>query len=446
MRKRRYFSPKYAEIEGNRDCRRYDAVARQIRSMVSIATNDELTELVGESSEEGKQLQPPEKPTVGDNVNNIETSQKTGNFDDQTGKRADLEHAKTGESRDVPGESRGAYEGATVDKERVERPKRHAKPSVKSIKNRIQSGKAKLEKSWGKVQKSISQLQASPNSLDEIRSAMSEVRSAFNNYQVLWLSYVDFLANTGTLECLEARKTEEVCMRNHQQFVDTNIAQANERKEEISLEIRSARSSSHASSTSSSALRARIRADAAAAKKKLELQKRRSLLESESVLRIQQQEFALAKQKIDEQARLETLRLEGAAAIAEAKVSAIDDELGLGDPHELLNLNLPEEIPSQRVQRYVENHCPQSTDDAPAAPLNSSQPQPSTEHVNPAPLDPAATNFTPKSHMDPNPSSDQSTMKSCLEFMACRELIANKIERFDNNPANFHSWSYRLRI
>jgi hypothetical protein len=31
-------------------------------------------------------------------------------------------------------------------------------------------------------------------------------------------------------------------------------------------------------------------------------------------------------------------------------------------------------------------------------------------------------------------------MKSYIEFMARRELIANKIEKFDNNPENFHTW------
>jgi hypothetical protein len=31
-------------------------------------------------------------------------------------------------------------------------------------------------------------------------------------------------------------------------------------------------------------------------------------------------------------------------------------------------------------------------------------------------------------------------MKPCIEFMARRELVANKIEKFDISPENFHTW------
>ena len=31
-------------------------------------------------------------------------------------------------------------------------------------------------------------------------------------------------------------------------------------------------------------------------------------------------------------------------------------------------------------------------------------------------------------------------MKSYIEFMARREVVANKIEKFDDKPANYHIW------
>ena len=71
-------------------------------------------------------------------------------------------------------------------------------------------------------------------------------------------------------------------------------------------------------SMSSTALRAKARAEAAAAIKKAEMHKKRSLAESQSALNIQREEFALAKRKLEEQARLEALRLEDDAAVAVA--------------------------------------------------------------------------------------------------------------------------------
>ena len=49
-----------------------------------------------------------------------------------------------------------------------------------------------------------------------------------------------------------------------------------------------------------SAIRMQARAEAAAARKKVEMQKKRSFLESPSALAIQQQELALSKRKLDE--------------------------------------------------------------------------------------------------------------------------------------------------
>ena len=110
------------------------------------------------------------------------------------------------------------------------------------------------------------------------------------------------LAHSGTPQCLQERERMEGIINNHKQFVHEYITR---RKEEIMLEMRSLRSSSgsRASSMSSTALRARARAEVAAAIKKAELQKKRLLVESQSAFVIQQAELALARHKLDEQAR-----------------------------------------------------------------------------------------------------------------------------------------------
>lgn len=106
----------------------------------------------------------------------------------------------------------------------------------------------------GRVQQAIAQLQESPNSLDEIRSAILQVRLTSYNYHVLWVTYMDFLVNADTREFYKVRETEEHCMNNCKQFVDSNVAQANEQKEEIFVEMGSMHTGSHASSMLSSAL------------------------------------------------------------------------------------------------------------------------------------------------------------------------------------------------
>ena len=221
-------------------------------------------------------------------------------------------------------------------------------------------------------------------------------------------------------------------------------------------------SGSHASSMSSTALRAQARAEVAAAIKKAEMQKKRSVLESQSALAIQQQELALAKRKLDEQARLETLYLEEAAAVALAKANAIDDELGLRDPGEPPHLDLPEENPRQRVQNFIDNQYTDQpsnmesphmttphmgTSNQPNAPPHHAPPvTPQPQHVSdPKPLNPEPITFVPNNHPISTSNSDQSVMKSYIEFMARQELIANKIEKFDNNPENFHTWKLSFK-
>ena len=38
-------------------------------------------------------------------------------------------------------------------------------------------------------------------------------------------------------------------------------------------------------------------------------------------------------------------------------------------------------------------------------------------------------------------SPDQRAMESYIQFMTRHELVANKIEKFDDRPENFHTWN-----
>ena len=91
--------------------------------------------------------------------------------------------------------------------------------------------------------------------------------------------------------------------------------------------------------------------------KKLKCRKKRSVLETQSALAIQQEEIALAKRKLDKHARLEAIRLEEAVAVALAKADAIDDELGFLAVDDSPPLNLPEENANQRVKHFIQNQC-----------------------------------------------------------------------------------------
>ncbi len=101
---------------------------------------------------------------------------------------------------------------------------------------------------------------------------------------------------------------------------------------------------------SSTTARALAKAEATAALKKAQFQKVRSVRESQSALKLQKQELALNQRKLEEKARMETLRLEEEAEIAVAKAQAIDEEFNLGG---LENINLPNEDPDERTHQYV---------------------------------------------------------------------------------------------
>ena len=64
--------------------------------------------------------------------------------------------------------------------------------------------------------------------------------------------------------------------------------------------------------------------------------------------------------------------------------------------------------------------------------LNKNQTQSRKSHF--FELNPNSPPFTPA------PDPVQTTMGTYIEFMARRELISNKIEKFDDRPENFHTW------
>jgi hypothetical protein len=358
------------------------------------------------------------------------------------------------------------------------RPKRQTKPTLKSVQNRMQTEEFKTTKLWDKVQSAITTLQTTPDSIPQIRFAISKVRAAFHDYHMSIVSYIDYLVRVGTLECTEEREKIEHILDYHKYYVDTVVTESNERKKELTAEMGSARlssrASSRASSASSAALRAQARGDAAAAIKKAELQKKRNEIESQSALQIQEQELALSRQKINEKARLEQLRLEEEAAVAVAKVTAIENELGISDPQ---GLDLPEEHVDEKVNNYLENQyefTPDNIDIAQPFQQQHSATQPFQQQhsatqpfqqqhsatqpfqqqhpatqpfqqQHPAaqpsqPLDPMTSAFHPTTQTSPPSKPGQDTMKSYIDFMARRELIANKIEKFDDQPGNYHVW------
>ncbi|PFX28554.1 hypothetical protein AWC38_SpisGene6700 [Stylophora pistillata] len=104
-------------------------------------------------------------------------------------------------------------------------------------------------------------------------------------------------------------------------------------------------------------------------------------------------ELALKRKKPKEEAHLELLRLEREAVVAAACAKAIDEELGFKQD-ELLS-HLPIEEPSNRVQEFI--------------------------------------------------NSQLRDVKPACDFMARRELISNKIEKFDNRPENYTTWRATFR-
>ena len=155
---------------------------------------------------------------------------------------------------------------------------------------------------------------------------------------------------------------------------------------------------------------------------------------------------------MDENAQMECLRLEEEAVVTVTKAQAIDRELTFEENQEPEHLNLPRDDPVERVQRFVNSQHfeePNREQLSPGVPNRAFDPPP--VQVNPEvdpqvhetpskeELNPTANMFTPqpqnyRTEPDPNP------MSAYINFMTRRELIANKIQKFDNNPRNFYGW------
>ena len=118
--------------------------------------------------------------------------------------------------------------------------------------------------------------------------------------------------------------------------------------------------------TSSRALQAHAKGEAAAGLKTAELQKKVNELQSKSAMALELQEkkrreddIAFARRKLEEQARLESLRAEQEAAVAVARAKAIDQELRL--VHEYEPPDLPFEEPGKRVDEFFSSQLGQLT-------------------------------------------------------------------------------------
>ena len=238
------------------------------------------------------------------------------------------------------------------------RPKRSVKPTEKSIENRVQSDHSKLDNLWRNTSTAVGKLQETPDSLHQIKSHTSEVRSLFHEYHTVSLSLLEFLANLSDPKHQKEYETLQKLVNNRSEYIHIVINEANERKKELLLEMNSVHHSrisrsSRSSATSSTAARALARAEATAALKKVEMQKWRSLRESQSAMEIQQQELALAQKKMEEKSRMESLRLEEEAAVTVVKAQAIDKELSLVDHQDPAHFDLPQDDPAERVQNYI---------------------------------------------------------------------------------------------
>lgn len=172
------------------------------------------------------------------------------------------------------------------------RPKRISKPSEKLIANRLQADTSKLERLWEETAKAISKLQGTPDSIEALRKAVGDLRSAFNEYQLVWISLMDFTAYVSMPEQRQERQTLEEIMRTRKEIVQAAINEGIDRKNDLLQELGSVRSGSRVSraSISSSALRAHARGEAAAALKKAELQKKINELQSKSAMALELEE------------------------------------------------------------------------------------------------------------------------------------------------------------
>ena len=231
---------------------------------------------------------------------------------------------------------------------------------------------------------------------------------------------------------------------------------------------------------SSSALQAHASGEAAAALKKAEMQRKINELQSKSAMALELEEkkrredkLAFARRKREEQARLESLRVEQEAATVVARAKAIDEGLGFGNEYQLPDL--PVEEPRKRVEEFISSQLGESSPrgqkpsvlrfTAPGFTANLiKEEKPRRQELNtprftvpgfPAKsvkkekqdpleeLNPGASPSTPSQTVQFSNPADR--MECFIQFMARRELIANKIEKFDDRLENFNTWKVAFK-
>ena len=231
---------------------------------------------------------------------------------------------------------------------------------------------------------------------------------------------------------------------------------------------------------SSSALQAHASGEAAAALKKAEMQRKINELQSKSAMALEleekkrrEDELAFARRKREEQARLESLRVEQEAATVVARAKAIDEGLGFGNEYQLPDL--PVEEPRKCVEEFISSQLGESSPrgqkpsvlrfTAPGFTANLiKEEKPRRQELNtprftvpgfPAKsvkkekqdpleeLNPGASPSTPSQTVQFSNPADR--MECFIQFMARRELIANKIEKFDDRLENFNTWKVAFK-
>ena len=341
------------------------------------------------------------------------------------------------------------------------RPKRVRKPTAKVILNELVEIENQLEDLWKRSLDQIKILQIPDQSAEEIRKAITEARSLFNAYRLTLLSVQELTASASSGEIIEDRKQLEETAARRKEFLDSVLKDANEQLKSLLLESQSIRSSSKGSVNSVTSTRLKAKAKAAAALKKAELRKHRIEIESRSAQLIEEEELALARRKRNEQAKLEAMRLDEEAAIALAKALAIDEELNQSacSAHYKPShaLDLPSASPKDRVQEYLDSRLQEDQFIPPRDVFKTEDleqkhyPEPKIE-TNVKSTEPDCKPEVPFASK-PNPNGSalspalipvQTPMGPYIEFMARRELISKKIEKFDDRPENYHTWKGSL--
>ena len=147
--------------------------------------------------------------------------------------------------------------------------------------------------------------------------------------------------------------------------------------------------------------------------------------------------MAFARRKCEEEARSESLRADQEAAAAVARAEAIDKELGLHLDYR--TIDLPIEKSSKRVCQFIDSQ------------FEALKPYENHHDCNLETKNPSACGFSVKDEklcfvkelnpgappFNPNPTD---CMEGFVQFLTRRELIANKIEKFDSSPENSNTW------